>query len=171
LADSPGAQRLSVQRNAKTVLINYLAQFGLRITRQRRLILEEFLAQGHHLHLDEFYPRLRAKYPGIGHATVYRALKLFAESGIAREIRLGDGLTRYEVVTGAEHHDHLVCTRCGAVTEFQNGALEMLHKEAAQHYGFRIEQVRVELQGVCSRCLEGENGPAAASQPAAAAKE
>jgi Fe2+ or Zn2+ uptake regulation protein len=104
-----------VQRHAKPILTNYLAQRGLRITRHRtRHCLSRF--------------------------------KLFAETGIAREIRLDDGLACYEVVTGTERHDHLVCTKCGAVTG-RNGALEMLHKEAGMNSGFRIDQVRGELQG------------------------
>jgi Fur family transcriptional regulator, ferric uptake regulator len=120
-----------VKRNTKEMFKHYLARRGLKTTQQRRIILDAFIDLDRHLHVDEFYPILRAKHPRIGHATVYRALKLFAESEVAREIHFGDGVTRYEKVTHGEHHDHLVCTTCGAVTEFANKAIGLLQKEIA----------------------------------------
>jgi Fur family transcriptional regulator, ferric uptake regulator len=132
---------------------NYLARKGLKSTEQRFVILEAFIALDGHLHVDEFYPILRARHPNIGHATVYRALKLFAESGIAREIHFGDGITRYENASAGEHHDHLVCTVCGAVTEFENKAVDQLQSEIAGSHGFRIETIKIELRGVCRSCL------------------
>ena len=65
------------------------------------------------------YLRLRKKHPGIGYATVHRTLKLFAESGIASVLNFGDGAQRFEAC-GGEHHDHLVCTACGLIIEFEN---------------------------------------------------
>jgi Fur family transcriptional regulator, ferric uptake regulator len=142
-----------VKRKAKEKFQKYLSDRGLKSTEQRCIILDAFLDLGRHLHVDEFYPILRAKHPNIGHATVYRALKLFAESGIAREIHFGDGITRYEEATQGEHHDHLVCVVCGAVTEFESAALGQLQGEISQSHGFRIESLRIELRGVCVTCL------------------
>ncbi|GFO69433.1 transcriptional repressor [Geomonas limicola] len=146
-----------MQRNAKEILRRYLAERGLKITRQRYIILEAFIELGRHLHVDEFYPILRAKYPKIGHATVYRSLKLFAESGIAREIRFGDGLTRYELVTEVRHN-HLLCTACGTITEFESAGLGQLEASIVKDYGFKIQSLQIELRGVCSQCLESAPG-------------
>ena len=60
--------------------------------------------------------------------------------------------TRYEHVNEGEHHDHLVCTRCGAITEFENETIEKLQGEVAAGYGFIIETHKLELYGVCARC-------------------
>jgi Fur family ferric uptake transcriptional regulator len=72
---------------------------GLKWTRQRSLILEAFLDSGSDLSVDEFYRQLRSKHKNIGCSTVYRTLKLLAESGIARDIRTDYQPIRYECIT------------------------------------------------------------------------
>jgi Fur family transcriptional regulator, ferric uptake regulator len=142
-----------LKQKATQILRQHLAERGLKSTLQRQLILEAFIELDRHLHVDDFYPILRAQHPTIGYATVYRALKLFAEAGVAREIHFGDGITRYERAGQGEHHDHLVCTSCGRVTEFKNRAVEQLQAEIARSHGFRIETLKIELRGVCRNCL------------------
>jgi Fur family ferric uptake transcriptional regulator len=111
-----------------------------------------FLASDSHLSTEELYLKVRAKNPAIGYATVYRTLKLFAEAGIAREIHFGDGQSRYEHIAEGEHHDHLVCTRCGSVQEFENETIEKLQQEIAAQFGFLVETHKMELYGICSKC-------------------
>lgn len=136
----------------KKVFREYLAKQGLKTTRQREIILDEFLAAGAHLSTEELYLRLRKKHPGIGYATVYRTLKLFAECGIAEERHFGDGQTRYESTSAEAHHDHLICTACGAILEFENPHIEALQEEVASAHGFRILSHRLELYGRCGKC-------------------
>ena len=131
---------------------DYITGKGLRCTRQRDIILNAFLACEQHLSNEELYQRLRAKHPGIGFTTVYRTLRLLVESGIARENWFGDGHTRYEHVIEGEHHDHLICSRCKAITEFQNEAIEKLQGEIASSHGFVIENHKFELHGLCAEC-------------------
>lgn len=141
-----------MKRAKKLVFKEFIDAKGLRSTRQRDIILDAFLSADRHISIEELYRKLRAKNPGIGYATVYRTLKLFAESGIARETQFGDGQTRYEHVTAGEHHDHLVCTRCGTIVEFENEAIEQLQSQVADQHGFLIVNHRLELYGLCSRC-------------------
>jgi len=141
-----------VKRTKKKIFRDYITQKGLKSTRQRDIILDAFLSSERHLSIEELYLKLRSKHPSIGYATVYRTLKLFAESGIAREIQFGDGQTRYEHVAEGEHHDHLVCTRCGAIAEFENEAIEKLQDEVAKIHGFVIENHKLELYGICAKC-------------------
>jgi Fur family ferric uptake transcriptional regulator len=124
----------------------------MKSTQQREIILDYFLSSNKHLSIEELYRKLRAKYPNIGYATICRTLKLFAGSGIAREIRIGDGQTRYEHIAVGEHHDHLVCTRCGKIAEFENKTIESLQEEIADSYGFIIENHKLELYGLCKEC-------------------
>lgn len=131
---------------------DFISGRGLKSTRQRDMILDTFLSSDRHMSTEELYIKVRAKHPGIGYATVYRTLKLFAESGIAREIHFGDGQTRYEHVAVGEHHDHLVCTSCGAVREFNNEAIESLQKEVADQFGFLVLTHKLELYGICPKC-------------------
>ena len=136
----------------KQMFRDYLAERGLKSTRQRELILDEFLRCASHPSTEELYLRLRRKYPGIGYSTVHRALKLFAECGIAEELNFGDGQTRYESSSREEHHDHLVCRGCGAIIEFEDPRIEELQSEVARRHGFQIESHRLELYGRCGKC-------------------
>ena len=130
----------------------YLAEQGLKSTRQREIILDEFLRCASHPSVEELYLRLRQQHPAIGYATVYRTLKLFAECGIAEARHFGDGQTRYESCPGDEHHDHLICVECGAIIEFEDPGIERLQQQVAKEHGFEISTHRLELYGRCSRC-------------------
>lgn len=141
-----------MKRAKKKQFQDFITARGLKSTRQRDLVLECFLASDSHLSTEELYLKVRAKNPAIGYATVYRTLKLFAEAGIAREIHFGDGQSRYEHVAEGEHHDHMVCTRCGSVQEFQNETIENLQQEIAAQFGFLVETHKMELYGICSKC-------------------
>ena len=141
-----------MKREKKKVFREFISQKGLKSTRQRDLILDAFLSSDRHMSIEDLYLKLRAKHPNIGYATVYRTLKLFAESGIAREIQFGDGQTRYEHINEGEHHDHLVCTRCGTIIEFENEAIEQLQDEVASRHDFLIETHKLELYGICAKC-------------------
>jgi Fur family ferric uptake transcriptional regulator len=136
----------------KKIFQEFITAKGLKSTRQRDIILDCFLSSDRHFSIEELYLKLRARHPGIGYATVYRTLKLFAESGIAREIHFGDGQTRYEHLAAGEHHDHLVCTRCGTIVEFENETIEKLQKEVASQHGFTIANHKLELYGICAKC-------------------
>jgi Fur family ferric uptake transcriptional regulator len=131
----------------------FIVRKGLKTTRQRDIILDEFLESGGHLSTEELYLRIRGKHPNIGYATVYRTLKLFAECGIAEERHFGDGQARYESISGEEHHDHLICTACGAILEFEDPGIEALQQQVASANGFRIERHRLEIYGICRRCI------------------
>lgn len=137
----------------KIIFKNFIDEKGLKKTRQRNQILEAFLSAGGHSSTEELHRSIRDKHPSIGYATVYRTLKLFAQSGIAREIHFGDGQTRYEPLVEGEHHDHLVCQSCGSITEFTEYDIEQLQEEVARRHGFTIQNHKLELYGICSVCV------------------
>src|SRR6185369_12950065 len=97
--------------------------------RQRDIILDIFLSTHQHVSVEELYLKIKQSNPGIGFATVYRTLKLFAEAGLAREVLLHDGQTRYEHVVAGEHHDHLVCTGCNTIIEFEDETIETAERD------------------------------------------
>ena len=137
----------------KKIFKEFMARKGLKSTQQREVILDAFLRTSSHVSTEEFYLKIRRKHPNIGYATVYRTLKLFAECGIAEERNFGDGQKRYEAANGEEHHDHLVCTGCGAIFEFESEEIERLQKNVADQHGFEIRNHRLELYGLCAKCL------------------
>lgn len=130
----------------------FASQLGLRSTRQRDIILDVFLSSHEHLSVEELYLKVKASSPGIGQATVYRTLKLFVDAGLAREMTLPDGQTRYEQQMAGEHHDHLICTRCGVIVEFEDETIERLQQEIAKRYGFTLINHKMQLCGLCPAC-------------------
>jgi Fur family ferric uptake transcriptional regulator len=135
-------------------LNRYLGERGLRSTRQRDLIIEAFFKAHRHVNAEELHRVVRKKDPHIGVATVYRTLRLLTESGVATARYFGDGQALYEVAD--QHHDHLICTRCGAIIEFENETIEKLQLDVARRHGFTISHHKLELYGHCERCGRAE---------------
>jgi Fur family ferric uptake transcriptional regulator len=136
------------------VFNDYVCRKGLKNTNQRMIILETFLGSKSHYSTEDLYLKLRKEHPKIGYVTVYRTLKLFAECGIAIELNFGDGLTRFEPLNADQHHDHLVCTNCGLIIEFEESRIEKLQEQIAVQHNFKIERHRHELYGLCSNCAK-----------------
>ena len=91
-----------------------LRERGLKSTSQRDDIAQVFFAAEGHLSIEELYKAVRKVNPRVGYATVYRTLKLMKECGLAAERHFDDGQARYEPVEEeAQHHDHIICERCG----------------------------------------------------------
>ncbi len=141
----PSASRL------KTAFDEYSARRGLKSTRQRDAIVDVFFRAGGHVTIPELLAKVRRREPGVGFATVYRTLRLLCDAGLADERHFGGGLARYEKAGGG-HHDHLICTTCGRVEEFENTAIEQLQDEVARERGFRISHHKHEIYGTCARC-------------------
>ena len=98
------------------------------------------------------FNKARKKDPKIGHTTVFRTLRLLCEAGIAREVDLGCKVTRYELVFGHGHHDHLVCTRCGKFVEAMDNRIEKLQDKLCKRFGFLSEKHKLEIFGICRKC-------------------
>ena len=136
----------------KDSFLEYLSKHNLKATRQREIILDEFLSSPSHLSAEELYLRLRCNNPNIGYATVYRTMKLLAESGIASERHFGDRQTRYEPNISEEHHYHLICNTCGKIIEFEDSQIEALFMKTANMHNFTLSHQRLELYGLCPDC-------------------
>ena len=140
------------EQKEEFILIEYLKDKDLKYTDQRKLILDTFLAMETHFTVEDLYEKIKLKNPSLGFTTVYRTLKLFTDCGLANEIKFEDGITRYEHRYGHEHHDHLVCTKCGKLIEVMEPEIEDLQKKLAQKHGFNILHHRMELYGICKNC-------------------
>ena len=155
-----------MKTSAGTQLAAYLAGQGLKSTKQRNRILEALLASRGHLSADELYLLVRKADPGIGYATVYRTLKLLTDAGLAHERRFADGVTRFERTAAERHHDHLICTSCGKIIEFENQQIENLQRDVAKVNQFAVQSHKLELYGLCAACQAGtiRNGGKSASR-------
>jgi Fur family ferric uptake transcriptional regulator len=128
---------------------------GGKRSRSRSLIIEIFLGPGRHLTVDELAREVRVRNRDIGAATVYRTLKLLARLGYAKELDFGEGVRRYESSL-TPHHDHLVCTGCGKVSEFEEPRIEFLQEEVAKKHGFLPTMHRLAIYGTCPECVPPE---------------
>ncbi|MEZ4365631.1 MAG: transcriptional repressor [Kofleriaceae bacterium] len=142
----------------------YLVDRHLNTTAQREAIVDQFFRTHDHISIDELLGRVRRRQPRVGYATVYRTLKLLVESGLAIERQFGDGQARFEVV--GDHHDHLICTKCNLILEFEDEEIERLQERIAQRLGgFSVTRHRHELYGLCPRA-QGIAGGACPSDKA-----
>jgi Fur family ferric uptake transcriptional regulator len=135
---------------------SYIQDNRLNTTAQREAIVEQFLRTRDHVSIDELLTKVRKRQPKVGYATVYRTLKLLVDSGLAVERQFGDGQARYEVV--GDHHDHLICVKCGLILEFEDDEIERLQDTIAARLGsFTVLRHRHELYGLCPKAA-GESG-------------
>ena len=130
----------------------YLATRALRLTAARRAIAEAALAHAGHFPIDELVEDVRRRGIEGSKATVYRSLPLLVDAGILQEAVITGETKSYEVSAGREHHDHLVCRRCGKVVEFELDAFEILEREIAARHGFLLEGHHHQLTGTCAEC-------------------
>ena len=133
-------------------LAQYLEDHNLKHTKQREAILGAFLEASGHVTSEDIYQRVHRDHPNVGHTTVYRTMKLLCEAGLASERHFEGGITRYEIEH--RHHDHLVCTRCGKIIEFECAMIESTQIEIAERYHFRVLRHRHELYGHCESCRD-----------------
>jgi Fur family transcriptional regulator, ferric uptake regulator len=136
-----------------------LKERGLNSTRQRDEIVRVLVESGAHLSAAELYHRLRQQNPRIGYATVYRTLRLLAESGWVSPRQFGDRIFRFERRTAGEHHDHFICLMCGKIIEFESERIEVLQSRIARRQGFQIYDHKLELYGHCSVCAARKGAP------------
>jgi Fur family ferric uptake transcriptional regulator len=138
----------------KDVLRKFIAEKALKSTKQREIIADIFFNINVHISLDELLSKVRRKNPKVGYATVYRTMKLLVECGLAAERHFGDGQSRYESVSGEGHHDHLICTECGKIIEFENQVIEDIQAEIAKEKNFVVTSHKLELYGRCNKCAK-----------------
>lgn len=134
------------------VLNRYMAEHGLKNTRQRGLIIDTFFELDGHLSVEELWSKVRSEDARVSVATVYRTMKLLHDCGLAHARNFGDGQTRYEAAVGRDHHDHLICTACGKIVEFENDRIEALQDSVARAHGFEVTSHKMELYGLCGDC-------------------
>ncbi|MEC7241105.1 MAG: transcriptional repressor [Myxococcota bacterium] len=132
---------------ARATLAEFMASQGKKQTRQRQAIVEAFFSADGHLSLQDLLNVVQESDPGVGFATVYRTMKMLVEAGVAKERDFGADQALYELVHPNEHHDHLICSVCGLIFEFEDEIIESRQEEIAQGLGLTITGHRHVLYG------------------------
>ena len=131
-----------------------LKERGVRLTRQRQLLLELIDKSGEHLDAEQLYQLAKAQDPKLNRVTVYRTLKLLKTGGLVDELDLMHhaGDQHYYETRMKQEHAHVICLRCGRVEEFFGQPLHQLRKQIESHFGFQILIARTEVGGYCAHC-------------------
>ena len=133
----------------------FLRDHNLPVTAQRLAIADVVLGSTQHLSADDIVRELARRGDAAGTATVYRTIEVLLRSGLVVERDFGEGFKRYEPARDAPHHEHLLCTVCGRVTEFRDERLERMSTLIAESHGFARERHRLVIYGVCADCQRG----------------
>ncbi len=127
---------------------------GIRLTRQRQILLELIDSSGKHLDAESLCQMAQERDPKLNRVTVYRTLKLLKEGGLVDELDLMHygGDQHYYETRLKQEHAHVICLRCGKVEEFFGEPLQKLRRQVEAHFGFQIMLARTEIGGYCSHC-------------------
>ncbi len=126
---------------------------GLKFTIQREVILEMLYSSDEHLTPEGLHHLIQQKHPELntGIATVYRTLSLLESSEMVTSLSFGAQGKKYEL--GAkDHHDHIICTQCGSITEFVDEQIEQRQREITEALGFVMKEHSMQIYGICKNC-------------------
>lgn len=124
---------------------------GYRMTPQRQLVWDALRHADGHLTAEELHDQVTRAAPDLNLASVYRTLRVLAELGLVREVRIGDGRGHWEIA----HPDddfHLVCRSCGRVDHHVGDLVQQIRAHLSGGHGFRTERVDLVVHGVCAHC-------------------
>lgn len=151
----------AIHKQEREQFVKLFKQDRIDQFKDRLTVLEVFLRTEHHVTAKELAALVHADGHALSDAFVGDTIELMCRYGFAQRNRFNNGELRYEHRHLGQHHDHMICTRCKKIIEFQNPAIEQLQLQVAADSGFHMLQHRMELYGICSQCLERRDGPIA----------
>ena len=146
----------------KDFLVTALEGAGQRITSPRRTVAGLISTRRGHFTAADLVADARASRLGIGRATIFRALDLFESLGAVERLDLPNGEHAYVACEPAQHHHHVVCSRCGRSQEVDDPGFDTVVRSIGRRTGYRIDSHRLELFGLCPACAS--EGPDAGGQ-------
>jgi Fur family transcriptional regulator, ferric uptake regulator len=132
-----------------TRVLRQMSERGFRETAARRAIVETVLNKDGQFNARQLYDELQRW--GVGRATVFRTLDVLVELGVLNRLHTDDRCSSY-IVCADQHHHHLVCERCGSVSEISDARVERAVRTMAVESGFRAREHHLEIVGVCKQC-------------------
>ena len=124
----------------------------MKFTPQRYSVMMDVVNSKEHRECEEIYLSLRSEGQNVSLATVYRTMEILVANDFVRKIDIGDGKSRFETKINHPHHDHMICIKCGGITEFINDEIEMLQEEVCRESGFQLMRHIHQLFGICKKC-------------------
>lgn len=145
----------------RRILQQELMSKHVRLTAQRRLLIDIIQNAKRHLDAAALLKLARKRDPHVNRATVYRTLALLKKLSLIDELDLMhlEGEKHYYEVKTQSDHLHLACFRCGEIVEYASSTFERLKREIGDESGFRIAVTRLEVGGTCARCARAASAP------------
>ncbi len=131
-----------------------LKKRGVRLTRQRQILLDLIDKSGEHLDAERLFQMAKQVDPKLNRVTVYRTLKMLKQGGLVDELDLMHfgGDQHYYETRLKQEHAHVICLRCGRVEEFFGEPLQKIRRQVEATFGFQILIARTEIGGYCAHC-------------------
>jgi Fur family ferric uptake transcriptional regulator len=133
-------------------IVSILDRAGYRLTEPRRSLAALIANRGGHFTAADLVSEAQAGRIGVGRATVFRTLEILEELGAVERLDLPSGEHTYVACEPAHHH-HVVCSSCGRTEEIVDAGLRTVVRRVARRTGYRVDEHRLELFGLCPACL------------------
>lgn len=139
---------------AKQKFKHFLENNNNRKTPERFAILEEIYLNQHHFDAEALYIKMKQNAYRVSRATIYNTLDILVECDIIMRHQFGHNKTLYERSFGFESHDHLICTSCGLIIEFDDQRTHDVVQEKESKEGFKVHRHSLNIYGTCSKCIK-----------------
>jgi len=136
----------------KQILSDYLQRKGYRETPERYAILQEIYSTDSHFDVETLYIHMKNNGYQVSRATIYNNIDLLCECGLVVRHQFGKKNSLYEKAYECKQHDHLICTRCGKVTEFCDPRIQEIINSAKRNSNFTISHHSLYIYGICAEC-------------------
>lgn len=135
---------------ARQRFIDFLAHKNLRLTAQRRAIIDTAFNTRQHFTAEQLLAWSQRRDKSVSRATVYRTLPLLTESGLLREMDFGKDRKIYDPNYAEHpHHNHIICQDCDKIVEFESPKIERLENEISRRLGFSVRSHRLQITANC----------------------
>ena len=135
--------------------IKTLKEKGLKLTPQRKMIINAIHETEAHLTAEEIIAHVQERMPEVHKSTIYRTLELLEGAGCVFKSELGDHSIYHHAEEG--HHHHLVCSRCGKTIECDEDLFTSVEGSLVEKYGFRVDFNHLVMSGLCEECRSKSN--------------
>ncbi|MBC8384967.1 MAG: transcriptional repressor [Candidatus Cloacimonetes bacterium] len=133
---------------------NFLKTKGLKLTKPRKIILNEVFENHDHFNVDQLYDQIRKEHIDVSRATIYRTMPLLVEAGLIKQSIRCQAKDHYEHIHGHQTHLHLICVKCGNIIEEESVNVENILLELSQKNNFKVKEINVGAKGICSNCRD-----------------